>query len=355
MKIKVINPDAAPGTVEGTFGVSDKFSDPELQRLVAERIGDKSAAEVTAALPAEAVDAVNAVLQNITSDTGVYQEVPRSLLEPTPDEWNRFSPIPQDRFVVMAESIYSTGLQQPIVVRVLDENATRLQILAGNNRNRVYDILAELTHDSRFDTIPAIVYGYGIIDDDRAAEIASDTNFLQRGNLNTKDMSFAVYTKAEALRKRHEKNIMGKISEQLNFKKSAAYEMLNFYKAPTEFQNMNLDGKLMIKSVARIGSMPENVQEVFKKNSALLTNDIVLAVPKKVTAEEAEAIIETELEKRTMPKQQLGKVLSVDIHDGKTDITVDKEIPEGSRPMVVAIPEKLMASFLKKYQEYVFA
>ena len=170
--INFTSSDARPEDIKGTIGVSDRFSDPELKKAVQESIQNTIQSKAVSA--PEKDTSVESILENIAGSSGSYQKIPRSELIATPAEWNQFSSISREKKILMAESIYRNGLQQPIVVRKLSDH--EYQILAGNTRNEIFGILYDLTGNDFYLSIDAKVYDINELSDDQAREIASDTN-----------------------------------------------------------------------------------------------------------------------------------------------------------------------------------
>ena len=152
--------DARPEDIKGTIGVSDRFADPKLKEAIEEQLNSEqptaSSQEKAAMTPSEAAEEasrskrdVDTVLTEIAGTAGRFMRIPRAKLLPTPAEWNPFSQVSQEKKVLMADSIYRTGLQQPIVVRSMDEDGSAYQILAGNTRTEIFGILYELTGDEK--------------------------------------------------------------------------------------------------------------------------------------------------------------------------------------------------------------
>ena len=105
--------------------------------------------------------------ENLKSEIKI---VPIFMLQPAPDDWNFFKPLPAERLAALAESIYAQGLLQPIVVRELDEEGTELQILAGHNRVKAFVALQKALplEKENYASIEAKVFKYGMISDKQA-------------------------------------------------------------------------------------------------------------------------------------------------------------------------------------------
>lgn len=109
-------------------------------------------------------------------------------LKHLPIEWlqpGRYQPrrdMQQEALEELAASIKSQGLMQPIVVRPLDDNGERYEIIAGERRWRACQI-------SKLDTVPVLVRH---VDDSAAIAMALIEN-IQRENLNPMEEAIALH------------------------------------------------------------------------------------------------------------------------------------------------------------------
>ena len=90
-----------------------------------------------------------------------------------------------DEMKELKDSIERIGLQNPIIVRRLENN--KYEILAGHNRARAFKELGK-------EKIPAIIQD---VDDDTAQMIMIDTNIVQRQNMTTMERAKAYKLKDE--------------------------------------------------------------------------------------------------------------------------------------------------------------
>ena len=78
-EIKLVNPDARPDEIKGEIGVSARFDDENLQRAVAERLGNLDASAETVHDDARDQKAEERI-ESIAGKAGVYRSLDRSLL-----------------------------------------------------------------------------------------------------------------------------------------------------------------------------------------------------------------------------------------------------------------------------------
>lgn len=343
--IKFHNPNEKPDI---QLGVSNKFKNEELKKQVQEIINapNKPIKEE------EPVKDITATLESIAGQSGAYARIPRDKLVSTPDDWNRFTPISNDKKVLMAESIYSNGLLQPIIVRALDEENERFQILAGNTRNELFGILYDITQDEKYLSIDAKVYWYGELSNEQAREIVTDTNYIQRANLAARDRAFCIHNKMEMLKKRGEARVLDKVAEQLELQRSTVFYWNKLANLIPEFFDMFQDDVFSLKAASRIASFPKEIQEELYKMRDVLTNELIMKVPAKTKPEEVISTVKMLLDKQTAPKPSYE--LDATWEEGDSFFMKAKsKPPEGSKPFMVYIPENKLKTFLKTYESFV--
>ena len=356
---------ATEDTSNMPVGVSNRFEDEEFKEMTRRRLMGQQAAsapkeETPAAAEAEEASETAAktdkILTEIAGSTGTYAILPIASLIPTPEAWNQFSAISNEKKVLMADSIYRNGLLQPIVVRALDEEGTSYQILAGNTRKSIYNVLYELTGDEKYLSIECKVYGFGQLTDDQAREIASDTNYVQRANLTSRDKSFAVRTKLTILKKRGEKQILEKAAEQMGMKRTAAFSWNKMASLIPPLFDMYDEGKLSLKAATRIAGWSQEVQEELYMESELFTNEIIMAIPAKTPSElvvKKFHEICSDSQKEQAEASRIGSIASVDENEDGYTIRLSGKAPEASQLVVMYIPNQKASAFRNQYQEYI--
>ena len=346
-------------------GVSSRFEDEEFKEMTRRRLmGQQSAPEPKEeshlAANAEEVRKTAAktdkILTDITGSTGAYAILPLSALIPTPEAWNQFSTISNEKKVLMADSIYRNGLQQPIVVRALDKEGTSYQILAGNTRKSIYSVLYEITGDEKYLSIECKVYGFGQLTDDQAMEIASDTNYVQRANLTSRDKSFAVRTKLNILKKRGVKQILEKAAEQMGMKRTAAFSWNKMASLISPLFDMYDEGKLSLKAAARLAGWSQEVQEELYMEAEDFTNEIIMAIPAKTPSElvlKKFHEIRNASQKEQAEARRIGSIASIDENEDGYTIHLSGKAPEASQLVVMYLPNQKATAFRRQYQDYI--
>lgn len=350
-----------------TVGVSDRFNTDEFREMTRKRLmssgslqkdsSDVSSDETTEAIQ-ETKEKTDKILTNIAGNTGSYAILPLSSLEPTPNEWNQFSPISNEKKVLMADSIYRNGLQQPIVVRAVDEEGKKYQILAGNTRKSIYEVLYDLTKDEKYLSIECKVYGYNELTDDQAMEIASDTNYVQRANLTGRDRSFAIRTKLTILKKRGEKQVLEKVAEQMGMKRTATFcwnKMANLIAA---FFDMYDNGLISQNTATRIAAWPHDVQEELYLHRDIITEEIIMSIPAKTPAENIMDSFNNLVEQSNTDKGESNPICNIDSFEEKNrgySLHISGKIPDGSELIIMHLPEKKAKSFKNRYKNHIIA
>lgn len=346
-------------------GVSNRFDNEEFREMTRRRLLGQTAApaaneELAATETAEAIQETTAktdkVLTEIAGSTGAYAVLPLDVLQPTPDEWNQFSAISNEKKVLMADSIYRNGLQQPIVVRALDEEGAQYQILAGNTRKSIYEVLYDLTQDEKYLSIECKVYAFAELTDDQAREIASDTNYVQRANLTGRDKSFAVRTKLNILKKRGEKQILEKAAAQMGMKRTAAFcwnKMANLIPA---FFDLYDEGRISQNIATRIAAWDHETQEELYMRSEEITEEIIMAIPAKTPSErvmERFAALAEQGQQEYLEARSIGCIDALDEDEEGCTIRLSGKAPAASQLVIMYIPDKKAKAFRNKYKDYI--
>lgn len=353
-------------TTTTPVGVSSRFDNDEFKEMTKKRLmAQNNSASAPKASPSsvesdesvrETSEKTDKILQDIAGNTGAYTMLPLNVLTPTPAEWNQFSSISNEKKVLMADSIYRNGLQQPLVVRALDKEGTTYQILAGNTRKNIYEVLYEITKDEKYLSIECKVYGYKELSDDQAREIASDTNYVQRANLTGRDKSFAVRTKLNILKKRGEKQILEKAAEQMGMKRTAAFSWNKMANLIPAFFDMFDEGLISQKAATRIAAWSHEVQAELHKQADLLTNEIIMAIPAKTPSERVLDKFHEVLDQTTQEQSAATKIGYIDTlteeDDGYT-IHLSGKAPSASQLIVMYIPDKKATAFKNAYKDYI--
>ena len=350
-----------------SVGVSNRFDSDEFREMTRKRLMGASGSQEKSPLPsAESVESTETiretsaktdkVLQDIAGNTGSYTILPLNVLSPTPAEWNQFSAISNEKKVLMADSIYRNGLQQPIVVRALDDKGKNYQILAGNTRKNIYEVLYDITQDEKYLSIECKVYGYKELTDDQAREIASDTNYVQRANLTGRDRSFAVRTKLNILKKRGEKQILEKAAEQMGMKRTAAFSWNKMANLIPVFFDMFDAGRISQKAATRIAAWSHEVQQELYQQADFLTNEIIMAIPAKTPSEKVMDKFHAVLDQTTQEQAEAAQIGYIDTltedEDGYT-LHLAGKAPSASQLVVLYIPDKKAAAFKNMYKDYI--
>ena len=339
--LKVTRGDAKPEDIQTPVGVSERIKN----------IVEGNAEMPPAEKPEEDRGDAQKAVEDIAGERGTFRILPTDSLVPTPEEWNKFTPVSDEKKILMADSIYRNGLQQPIVVRTLEDG--RYQILAGNTRTEVYRILYNLTHDEKFASIPAIIYGKEYLSDDQAREIVSDTNYIQRAELTKSDRAFAIHTKVDALRKRGASKALEKAAEEFNLERTSVYYWDKIFNLIPELFQMYEDDVFDIVAAARLGSFPQDVQLQLYAEKDVLTNDSVKKLAARRRPEQVMQKFHELLEAASRPPQHTEGSWSMHATSSGYSINIRGKQEPDRKPVLLFLPEKKLKSFMKKYEEYI--
>lgn len=348
--INFVNPESAPEDIKDTVGISDNFDNPDLQKAIAERIKNKAPAQ-------EKSQYTDDIQEALKSKDGAFIKIRRSDLVAPPDSWNRFSPIPDNRKILMAESIYTNGLMQPIVIRSISENNDKFQILAGNTRNQIYGILYSLTGDGRYQYIDAKVYPYGALTDEQAREIITDTNYVQRANLTSKDRAFCVHTKIQMLKKRNAKDVLNRVADQLQLQRTSVFYWNKMSNLIQEFYDMYDVGELNLPAASRLASFPKDVQEfLYNKHRDILSNEVIMKVPAKTPPELVEERLLKTADALTNPKKQdnsIGAKRYYNLDTKETELKINAVVEDNEEFILLKIPKRKSRGLKNKYGDFI--
>ena len=342
--------DARPEDIQEPVGVSERF-----KHLVEEKIAEHPEPNREQAIEKSSKEDIDVLLKRTTGTMGEYKVIPCDMLFPTPDEWNQFTPISEEKKVLMADSIHRTGLQQPIVVRELDAQPSGYQILAGNTRTEIYRLLYEITQEERYRSIPAIVYKYGIIDDDKAREIVTDTNYVQRAELSKKDRAFAVHEKMTLLRKQKIQFPLDRVAEALKMGRASVYRWDRISNLIPELFEIYEKNIIDTTAAARLGTFPQDVQKELLKEKSLLNNEIIRQIPAKTIPKDVIETFHDVIARATETEEHPAATAKWHVkksEDGYHIIAEDVQ-EEDVQPFVVLLPPDKVKRFKKAYASFI--
>ena len=342
---KATSTKARPEDIQQPVGVSERI------RNIVQGKAEEPSAEAAAEVPQENRGNVDQTILSVAGTHGSYQLLPLAELVATPDEWNKFTPISDEKKILMADSIYRNGLQQPIVVRKMEDG--KYQILAGNTRTEIYCILLDLTHDSEYESIPAVVYEKDAVTDDQAREIVSDTNYIQRAELSKQDRSFAIHTKLEFMRRHRESNALAKVAEEFNIDRTTAFYWDKIFNLIPESFDMYDEDVIDMGAAARLGGFPQEIQKEILKEKDLLTSEIIKKIPAKTMPGKVLQKLHEIIEQMTRKPQKLDGGWSLTNTSSGYTINVRGRQEEDRKPVLLFLPEKKLKNFMKKYVEYI--
>ena len=264
-----------------------------------------------------------------------YETVPYDILEPAPDEWNFFTRPSKEKILALAESIYYNGLLQPIVVRELDDEGKRLQILAGHTRVEAYRILRETLGDPVYTRIPALVYSNSLLDDEEAKDIVCDTNFMQRGTLTPMETARCIALKAKRLRGdalRSKEPIADKIAAYYHMKRSSVFRWQRIANLIPELADLAETRQLTTVNMYKLaGFSPEEQKKIYRRAADYISNHSLKDIKAKHKVEDVIRIVKDD------------KAPDIPIH-----YFVSAELLNGRRPILILVDSMVYGDVLKK-------
>lgn len=163
---------------------------------------------------------LNALLQTVESTTSGLEEVPLDRIDPNPSQPRHdFS---EDSLRELANSIRTSGIVQPVLLRPSPLAEGRYQLVAGERRWRAAGLAG-------LEAVPAVIRQ---LTDQDALELALTENLL-RQDLNPLDVARAYHALQEKYHLSHEQ-----IAERLGVDRSSVTNTLRLLRLPPAIQEM---------------------------------------------------------------------------------------------------------------------
>ncbi|MCT4662688.1 MAG: ParB/Srx family N-terminal domain-containing protein [Tissierellales bacterium] len=219
--------------------------------------------------------------------------IPLDKLVEAPKDWNFYSPITDEKFIGMKESMIKFGLFHPILVWE-NPDGKDFMILSGHNRTRAFRELLEEGH-TEFRGIEAKIFRTEKIDKKSAEVAISYANQAQR-NSTTKE-SFKALKKIyldnqESEDVESKKENYKKMEAQTGKTTTTIRRILNLDKLIPEIFDM-VGEELNYKHVQGItGKDKETQQWIFENFKEQLTNDTAKKIKKFTEKEQIEKIFD---------------------------------------------------------------
>ncbi|SPE24542.1 Stage 0 sporulation protein J [Acidobacteriia bacterium SbA2] len=163
---------------------------------------------------------LNALLQTVETATAGLEQVRLDLIDPNPFQPRR--DFPEDTLAELADSIRSSGVIQPILVRRNAALPGRFQLVVGERRWRAARLAG-------LETVPAVVRELA---DQDALEFALAENLLRR-DLNPIEVAHAYRALQDEFHLSHEQ-----VAERLGVNRSSVTNMLRLLRLPQGVQDM---------------------------------------------------------------------------------------------------------------------
>jgi ParB family chromosome partitioning protein len=163
---------------------------------------------------------LNALLQTVETATAGLEQVRLDLIDPNPFQPRR--EFPEDTLAELADSIRSSGVIQPILVRRNAAAAGRFELIVGERRWRAARLAG-------LETVPAVVRELA---DQDALQFALAENLLRR-DLNPIEVAHAYQTLQDEFHLSHEQ-----VAERLGINRSSVTNMLRLLRLPKAVQEM---------------------------------------------------------------------------------------------------------------------
>lgn len=182
------------------------------------------------------------------------------------DEWNYFSKLSDEKLSELMLSIKQVGLLNPVI---LWDNGTGdteglYTCLSGHNRLIAYRNLYQMTGDSKYENILAIVKSKDSIDENIAKQIIIDANLAQR-ELSKAEKTQSIIKKFSLLKEREDEVEVTEFSKLLESEFGIKSRQIRRYRKLgeliQEFQDMINENKIKIETGCQIARLSPKLQE----------------------------------------------------------------------------------------------
>jgi ParB family transcriptional regulator, chromosome partitioning protein len=164
---------------------------------------------------------LSALLREVETTTAGLEQVPVDLIDPNP--FQPRSAFPEDTLRELADSIRSSGLLQPILVRRVDE---KYQLIAGERRLRAARLAG-------LHAVSAVIRDLG---DRETLELAVTENVM-REDLNPIEVAHAYSSLQERFQLSHDE-----IAARIGVNRSTVSNTLRLLRLPQQLQDMVVNG-----------------------------------------------------------------------------------------------------------------
>lgn len=250
--------------------------------------------------------------------------LPINSLYPSPNKWNFYDILDDNKKLELMESIQINGVLSPIIVwekpyvdlkneyDINEDNQYNLDgdryvILAGHNRVDACAKLYQATGDKKYLKILAFIFEKNEIGIDVAREIVVDTNYVQR-NLSTKEKVKSVMFKYAELEKNKSQKGRTKeiIAEALNMSPSMVQNYKRLSGVIEPLQNMVYDEKLTLTSVLKVSDKTKDLQQwLYDTYKDVMTSKILNKIKPSMKRENIIKLFENEMMTKESPMKQV--------------------------------------------------
>ena len=184
---------------------------------------------------------LGSLIQEVETAREGLQEIPVESIDPSPLQPR--TNFPESRLKELADSIRSSGVVQPILVRKVGD---RYQIVAGERRWRA-------ATQAGLEKVPAVVR---TLSDRDSLQLALTENML-REDLNPLDVARGMEAMVQRFAYRHEE-----IAQRLGLDRSTVTNSLRLLKLPEDVQNLLQEGQLTSGHARALLSLTDRPMQV---------------------------------------------------------------------------------------------
>ena len=154
------------------------------------------------------------------------------------------------------------------------------------------------------------------------------------------------------LKSRKESDIMSKVAEQMNIKRSTVFYWDKIAKLIPKFFDRFQDDLISLKAASRIASFPPDIQEELYNMQDRLTDEIIMKVPAKTVHDEIIPMFNEIIDALNAPKPSYALEAMWE-EDGHLLLKTQEPPPADTEPILLYLPTNKLKVFLKSYEDYI--
>ena len=244
----------------------------------------------------------------------VAKNVSIKQIYPSPNKWNFYDKLSDDKKLELMESIEENGLLSPIIVWevpfvkveheyteedfcMYDFKGATYMCLAGHNRIDAYMKLFETTKDIKYENIPTLIFHEEELNLTDAQSIVIDTNYVQRVLTTKETVKSIMYKYIEISNNKTRKGkVRDIVAADLGLSPTMVYNYMKLSTVIEPFQNMVYENKLNLTSVLKLVDKSQDLQQwIYDTYSNSITSKALNKIKPYMKKSDIQSLLEKEL------------------------------------------------------------